>query len=176
MANKSRRRVKMVRAIEKSIMHPDIYGTINYRRMNEAQIKQYMHRYLLDCVSSLYKDDKKCNEDTSIKFAKSAVLWEGNVKTTINNLIFMGTQHRPDMVVEFPKYRIGIEVKKGNAGGVVREGIGQSIVYSTVFDFVICLVVDTSNDKKILNSVKSDKERQVVKSLWNEYNISFNVI
>jgi len=67
-------------------------------------------------------------------------------------------------------------VKKGKTGSAVRAGIGQAIVYTTKYDFVIYLFVDTSEGAKIKRSRNGRKERYVLNSLWENYNIHFSVL
>ena len=66
------------------------------------------------------------------------MLWEGDVNTTVNNFTFFGTQHRPDFVVKIDRLSVAVEVKKGETGSSLREGIGQSLelLYPSYF---ICI-------------------------------------
>ena len=103
-------------------------------------------------------------------------LYPEHAPTTVNNFVFFGVQHRPDFVVKIDGLKIAVEVKRGDSGSAVREGIGQSIVYAAAFDFVCHIFIDTSKDKKVLNSLQEPAERFFVKTLWNNYNIRFDVV
>jgi len=72
--------------------------------------------------------------------------------------------------------RIAFEIKKGNDSAAVRAGIGQSIVYSTQYDFVLYFFVDTTAGGDIYNAQSGEKEKQLIESLWNNYNIKFKVV
>ena len=88
----------------------------------------------------------------------------------------MGTMNRPDMVLEIDGNRIAIEFKRGDSGGALRSGIGQSLIYSTDYDFTVFLFIDTSFDGRIKNCSKSIKEEELVQDLWKRHNIKFIVI
>ena len=101
--------------------------------------------------------------------------WEGDVNTTVNHILFMGTRNRPDMVVEMNGIKIAIEFKKGKTGADLRAGIGQSLIYATHYDFVLYLFVDISDDKKIQNAQGGVNELSLTGELWDNYNIKFIV-
>jgi len=71
---------------------------------------------------------------------------------------------------------IAVEVKKGKNGSAVRQGFGQCVIYSSKYDFIVFLFVDTSDDKRILNSMGSEKEENICKSIWHNYNAMFRVV
>jgi hypothetical protein len=107
---------------------------------------------------------------------KKSLKWEGNVNTTINHILFMGTQNRPDMILEINGLKIAIEFKRGDKGSDLRSGIGQSMVYSTHYDFVLYLFIDTSKDKRIVNARGGVNETEFVELLWDQFNIKFVTI
>jgi hypothetical protein len=154
-----------------------IYKVINYREQNEDKIKQFIYPYLLEEVIKLYQGRFNISESTAEKRVRKDLKWEGNVDTTVENRLFLGTYHRPDMTIDFGNYiTIAIEIKRGKKGNTIREGIGQSIVYSTLFDFVVYLFIDTSKDKRIFNSYTGGRELELLESLYENYNIVFEVI
>ncbi|MBL7066977.1 MAG: hypothetical protein ISS29_03855 [Candidatus Marinimicrobia bacterium] len=103
--------------------------------------------------------------------------WEQNTKTTVSNFPFFSTNHRPDAVfIPYNNLRIAFEIKKGNNGNALRSGIGQSIVYSTQFDFVLYFFVDTSPGCDIKSNSSAKKEKELIYSLWNNYNIKFIIV
>ncbi len=178
-ARKSARRVRVVFQILDVLMSKHIFTTLNYRQKSEAYIKQYMHQPLQDRLIEVHRElTPKVSDATLAKKAQASLSWEGDVKTTINHVRFLGAQHRPDFKIEIEDMQIAVEIKRGEAGAAVREGIGQSLVYacSTDYDFVIYLLVDTSKDKKILKSLESDVEEGFVESLWQNYNVRFRVV
>ena len=108
--------------------------------------------------------------------ARTMIKWEGNVKTTVKNIHFMGTANRPDMTVDFDGVSIAIEFKKGDRGSALREGFGQSIIYSTAYDFVIYMFIDTSDEGKILNGSTAVTEQNFLDNLWENFNVKFTIV
>jgi hypothetical protein len=179
VARKSERRTWIIDQILDAMKSDEIFKTLDYRRKNENYIKQYMHQiiknHLLEIHSRLSPNQQK---GTLKRKVADSLMWEGDVKTTINNIRFLGAQHRPDFKIIVDGLKIAVEMKRGESGASVREGIGQSLVYaaSEDFDFVVYLFVDTSKDKKILDSLRREREQAFVRSLWERYNVRFNVV
>ena len=176
--SKSKKRIKIVESIASAISSNKIFDVIDYRRRNEDYIKQYMHQPLIDELEQLYKEfELTKSTDASIirQKAKNCLLWEGDVSTTVNNFTFFGTQHRPDFIVKIDSFQVAVEVKKGETGHSLREGIGQSLVYASQFDFVVYLYVDISKDKKIRDSATQPQEQELIDDLWKNHNVMFRV-
>ena len=176
--SKSKKRIKIVESIASAISSNKIFDVIDYRRRNEDYIKQYMHQPLIDELESLYKEfelTKSTDADIIRQKAKNCLLWEGDVSTTVNNFTFFGTQHRPDFIEKIDSFRVAVEVKKGETGHSLREGIGQSLVYASQFDFVVYLYVDISKDKKIRDSVRQPQEQRLMADLWKNHNVLFRI-
>tara|TARA_Y100001934_G_scaffold7805_1_gene10533 strand:- start:80 stop:622 length:543 start_codon:yes stop_codon:yes gene_type:complete len=177
--SKSKKRVKIVESIASAISSNKIFDVIDYRNRNEDYIKQYMHQPLISELEALYEDlelSKSTDKDLVRQKAKDCLLWEGDVNTTVNNFTFFGTQHRPDFVVKIDKLKVAVEVKKGESGSSLREGIGQSLVYASEFDFVVYLYVDISKDKKIRDSMGGSQEQELINDLWDSHNVLFQVV
>jgi hypothetical protein len=177
--SKSKRRIKIVKSIASAISSNKIFDVIDYRNRNEDYIKQYMHQPLISELEALYEDlelSKSADKELVKQKAKNCLLWEGDVTTTVNNFTIFGTQHRPDFVVKIDKLRVAVEVKKGETGHSLREGIGQSLVYSSEFDFVVYLYVDISKDKKIRDSMTGEREQELINDLWKRHNVLFQVV
>jgi hypothetical protein len=104
------------------------------------------------------------------------IKWEGNVKTTVRNIQFMGTANRPDMTLDISGVTIAIEFKKGNRGSALREGFGQSLIYSTVYDFVIYMFIDTSDESKIVNGATAVTEQKFLANIWDNFNVKFVIV
>jgi len=172
---KSTKRINELNKIMLALKSPDIYGVINYERQKEDMIKQYLHQPLLSAVKDILID-RGIVVKNALNRAKECLLWESNRTQTIKNLKMFGVGHRPDFVVKFNDMSIAVEIKRGNNGSGIREGIGQSIVYSQMFDFVVYLYIDTSKNKVILNSMNNDIEDLVVRNLWVNSNIMFDVV
>jgi len=181
---KTQRRVMIVDGIMDLLKSDIIYKTIKYRDRKESYIKQYMHRPFIGKLKEIHKQlSPGLTEKTISRKAKESLLWEGDKNTTINHFLFLGVQHRPDFIVQIDKLRIAVEVKRGESGGSIREGLGQSLVYASAFDFVCYIFVDISKDKKVKRSIEQQAGDQCVTSeqffiqkLWNDFNIRFDVV
>ncbi|MCS3940334.1 hypothetical protein GGP84_002986 [Salinibacter ruber] len=177
IAQKGKRREEIVDRILEAMSADEIYETLYLQRKSESEVKDRHFRALVDCMENVYKDFGGVTKEDSIsERAKDSVLWEGNPKTTINNIQFMGVQHRPDFEIQFEDLKIAVEVKLGDKGVDIRSGLGQSIVYAEEFDFVAYLFIDTSEDKKIEEGCEGKEEQMVINSLWKNYNIKFAIV
>ena len=173
--SKSQKRIEFIDLISEAITHDDIFGTINYKQQNEDQIKQFIYPHLVDSLTEYVVREKGIDKLAAKTQVKKNLKWEGNVNTTVNHILFMGTQNRPDMVLEMNGLKIAIEFKRGQSGSDLRSGIGQSMIYSTHYDFVLYLFVDASDDKRIKNAQGGVNETEFVELLWDQYNIKFIV-
>lgn len=174
--SKSQKRIELLDLVSESITQDDIFTVIDYRNKNEDQIKQFVYPHLVESLTDYLVKEGEVDRTRAKEKIQSALKWEGNVKTTINHILFMGTQNRPDMVLEINGLRIAIEFKRGEKGSDLRSGVGQSMIYSTHYDFVLYLFIDTSKDKKILNAQGGVNETEFVELLWDQFNIKFVVV
>ena len=175
-ASKGKRRAQLIRLVSEAITHDDIFGTINYRNKSEDEIKQFIYPHLDDRLVERELELRPHLTKAKAKGEiKKRLKWEGNVNTTVHHMLFMGTQNRPDMVLETDGIRVAIEFKRGDKGSDLRSGIGQSMIYATGYDFVIYMFVDTSQDKRIKNAQGGEKEAAFINMLWDRYNIKFTV-
>lgn len=175
-AKKTEKRLTIINTLMETLMSPEIFETIHYHRRNESYIKQFMYGPLLKAVRNIFKEVHGCSEKAASSKSRTALRWEGDKKTTVNNFVFFGTQHRPDFDIFFNDFKVAVEVKRGSSGSDVRSGIGQSLVYTTYYDFCIYLFIDTSKDKKILNASSSEREEVFSEALWVNNNIMFKVV
>lgn len=176
IAKKTDRRRKIVTAIMESLKHDEIFDRLKYKQKTESELQNRMAIPLNRAVAKLFEEFKGMNEDKAQATARIKFASEEDPNTTVSNFMFMGVQHRPDFTIEFGDINIAVEIKKGEAGKSVREGIGQSIVYSQHFDFVCYLYVDASADSRIKNALQQDREQEFVKDLWKNHNIMFGVV
>lgn len=176
LASKSKKRLEILEALTEGITHPEIFETIDYKKQSEDKIKQFMYPHVVDTMTEYLMAQKGISRSEAKVKVKDMLLWEGNVNTTVKNIMFMGTQNRPDMVFEISDLRVAIEIKRGKSGSDLRSGIGQSIIYSTHYDFVITLFIDTSDDKRVFNSRQGSNEINFTETLWKNYNIKFITI
>ena len=174
--SKSQKRIDFIDLISEAITHDDIFGTINYKNQNEDQIKQFIYPHLVDSLAGYIVENKGISKSDAKDQVKKNLKWEGDVNTTVNHILFMGTQNRPDMVLEMNGLKIAIEFKRGKKGSDLRSGFGQSMVYATHYDFVLYLFVDTTDDKRIFNATTGGNETEFIDNLWDLYNIKFIVV
>ena len=178
-AVKSSKRVNFIEDVVKLMKSNSFFS--DYVRRDRDTEGQIQKSIFLDLeVNKLPKaigkafglESKKAKEWVGENFA-----WEQKTTVTVNNFPFMATNHRPDAVLTIPGgRRIAIEIKKGQGGAEIRAGIGQAVVYSTQFDFVIYLFVDTTESRDIQSASGGEKEDQLISSLWEYYNIWFDVV
>jgi hypothetical protein len=175
-AQKSKKRENVIETICEAITHREIFETIDYKNQSEDKIKQFTYPILVNNLTEYLVKKRGKDRRRSWNFVKERLLWEGNIKTTVHHTRFMGTMNRPDMIFEIDAMRIAIEFKRGDSGGALRSGLGQSLIYSTDYDFTIFLFIDTSENGKIKNCRKSEEEESLIEDLWNRYNIKFIVV
>ena len=174
---KTKKAVAIIEGIVAALKSEMIFGKIPYQYQSEADIILFMHSVLLDGLKKIIQQmQPNLRASTIQKKADRSLFWETDKRTTINNIIFLGTQHRPDFLVDIYGQRIGVEIKRGDDGSSIRDGIGQSLVYSTTYDFVVYLFIDISPDKKIVRAYNEQTEMDMVDSLWQNYNIWFDVV
>lgn len=117
------------------------------------------------------------SQKKSTTIVKESFKWEQKITTPVPSFNFFATNHRPDAVLEInEELRIAIELKKGDSGQSLRDGIGQALVYSTQFNFIIYLFVDTTKALDIFSSFTGSKEQALINSLWKNYNVKFIVV
>ena len=176
ITSKSKNRLELLDMVTEAVTSDRIFETINYQTQSEDKIKQFMYPNILASFKKFLIEHRGLDANVADMKSKQSLLWEGNKKTTVKNMMFMATQNRPDMVVELGDVRIAIEIKRGETGSDLRSGFGQSMVYATVYDFVLYLFIDTSKDKKILNSSTGGNEVDFVETIWKNWNIRFAII
>ena len=176
LSSKSKNRIELLDYIAEGISTPEVFNTISYKNQSEDKIKQFIYPHLVDSLTEWIMQKKEFSRSLAKEKAKTMLKWEGNVNTTVNNMQFMGTANRPDMIVESNGLRIAIEFKKGTNGSDLRSGFGQSMIYSTVYDFVLYMFIDTTPDSRILNARTGIAEQKFVDDLWNNFNVKFVIV
>lgn len=176
LASKSKKRLDLLDAIQEGITTQDVFETIDYKSQGEDKIKQFIYPHLLDRITEYVSEKKGFSRGLAKQKARTMIKWEGNVNTTVKNIQFMGTSNRPDMTVESDGIKIAIEFKRGDRGSSLREGFGQSIVYSTSYDFVIYMFIDTSENGKIKNGSTAVTEQKFLENLWENFNVKFAIV
>jgi hypothetical protein len=176
LSSKSKSRIELLDFITEGVSTQEVFKTINYKTQSEDKIKHFIYPHLLDALTEWVMQKKDFSRALAKEKAKAMLKWEGNVNTTINHMQFMGTANRPDMIVETQDLRIAIEFKKGERGSDLRSGFGQCMIYSTSYDFVLYMFIDTTQDSKIAKSVHGIAEQQFLEGLWENFNIKFVIV
>lgn len=176
LASKSKKRIDLLESIQEGITTRDVFETIDYKSQSEDKIKQFIYPYLLAQLTEYVMDKKGFSKSLAKEKAKTMIKWEGNVNTTVKHIQFMGTSNRPDMTVESEGVTIAIEFKKGDRGSALREGFGQSMIYSTAYDFVMYMFIDTSLEGKIVNGSTAVNEQKFLQNLWDNFNVKFAIV
>ena len=161
-ASKSQKRIEFLDLISEAITHDDIFGTLNYKKKSEDQIKQFIYPHLVKDLTDYVVGQGQEDKEKAKEIVKSSINWEGDVNTTVSH-----------MTIEMNGMKIAIEFKKGKRGTDLRAGIGQSMIYATHYDFVLYLFVDISDDKRIQNAQGGVNELSLTGELWDNYNIKF---
>jgi len=174
----TQKRIKLLDAIVRKMERHELFSEIVSRKSDtERQIQKALFLRLQEELPKILQSHSAYTKDKALKIVRNGFLWEQNVNTTVNNFSFFATNHRPDSVLSIKdELRIAIEIKKGLNGSAMRSGIGQALVYSTQFDFVIYFFIDISPGNDIKSSFTGKKEKELINSLWKNYNIKFKVV
>lgn len=179
MSSKTKGREKIVSDII-NIMKGHEFFSSNVKRKDDESTIQKALFLRLEKGKELQKillENKVVNTtEKAEKIALKNFSYEQDSNTSVKQFITFGTQHRPDAVIDLGSFRIAIEIKKGTNGSSVRSGLGQSLLYSSEYDFVIFFLVDTTDGLNIKNSVTGEKEQNIISDLWNRYNVKFVVV
>jgi hypothetical protein len=178
-ANKSEKRTKLLNDIIEAMVSHEIFSDNVKRKDDEATIQKALF-LRLEKGKALQKILTENNVTTSTEKADAIALkkfaYEHDINTTVNQFSSFGTQHRPDAVLDLGDIRIAIEIKKGDNGSAIRAGLGQSLLYSHEYSFVVFFFVDTTPGLNIKNSITGEKEQEIINDLWNNHNVRFIVV
>ena len=81
-----------------------------------------------------------------------------------------------DDVIALATPWIAVEVKRVGSGSALREGIGQALVYSVKYDFVVVLAIDVTPDGGLKSSMNAPLERSFLELLWERHNARFAIV
>lgn len=176
LASKSKNRLAILDMIQDGISSDEIFESSDYESISEDKIKQRIYPSLLNKITDYVMEKKGFSRSLAREKAKTMINWDGASNTPVKNIKFMGTDNRPHMTVDIGGVNIAIEIKKGNRGSFLREGFGQSMIYSTIYDFVLCVFIDTSDNKKIMHGSSAITEQYFLDNIWENFNIKFVVV
>jgi hypothetical protein len=175
LASKSKNRIAILDMVQDGISthNQELFETTDYKNKSEDDIKKIIYPNLLNKVTEYVMGKKGFNRSLAREKAKTMIRWEGNTYNSVKPIHFMGIDSRPDMSLDINGVKVAIKFKKGNRGQELREGFGQSLIYSTVYDFVIYMFIDTSEDNRIINGAESVTEQRFLDNIWDNFNIKF---
>ncbi|MFA5618284.1 MAG: hypothetical protein WDK95_15750 [Syntrophorhabdaceae bacterium] len=176
--SKTNKRTDFIDAIFDCMKNHEYFSDdFDRRKEKEGGIQKVFFSKLERSLPKLYVDKLGKNSDEAQKMTKETFIYEKKKKIILHNFNYFGTSHRPDAQLEIDKnVSLVIEIKKGDKGTDIRAGIGQSLIYSQKYDFVLFVFVDTSPERTIRNAVTAEEEKSLINSLWDNYNIRFRVL
>lgn len=178
-ARKSKARTMIIDDLVNALTNRRTFDRLDLKHSSEDRIRSRLDEHLYEVLVAIHgKLAPTLSEDTIKEKAKRSLVWEGDATKTINNTRFLGTQHRPDFKLNIGSMQIAVEVKLGQIGSDIRDGVGQSLVYvgSGDYNFVIYLLADRSTDSKIYRSLSGPREAAFIQRLWDDFNIRFQVV
>lgn len=173
IASKSPKREEIINKIIDSLTSDKITKVLRPNHP-EKIYKAFMYPHLRDAIRDLYIQYRNYPKDKAEEHAKKSIIAEIDRSKTLHAFTFLGTKHRPDIILKFENTTIAIEIKVGDSGTSIREGIGQSIVYTTHYGFCIYVFIDSTR-KDIVGGVEK-KEKELIDELWENHNIRFIIV
>jgi hypothetical protein len=175
IGRKTQKRILMIDHIMRALTSPNVHTRVNPKNP-EVLIQSFLLPELRKEIKNVYRSVyPEQREVTIARKSDEALHSECDISTPVHHIEFLGVRHRPDFVVEIDGTQIAIEVKRGSSGADVRSGLGQSLVYTTVYDFVCYLFIDVSPNRDIASSLKGPEESFLFEKLWEDFNIKFAV-
>ena len=147
----------------------------NITGKSELQIQAEIRPLLIQFLEKYFK---KLGYKDYISKANKSFYWEGQEgvygkerKTTF------AARNYPDFIITQP-YLIAVEYKQALTGSIVKQGIGQSIMHTLCeeFHYVYYLFHDGNKDKKIINSIKNEREKFIIDKIWTDFNVFLRLI
>ena len=175
---RSTKRINLINAIIETMLKHEIFSDIVSRKKDtESQIQKALFLRLQKKLPEILTNVYGLSLKRASQITQAGFMWEQKLSTVVSHFDFFATKHRPDSILEIANdMRIAIEIKKGSTGSSIRAGIGQSLVYATQFNFVIYFFVDITPGLDIKNSMTAKREANLMQSLWDNYNIKFQVV
>lgn len=169
LASKSKNRLELLDIIQEGVNVEDTSLSID-------KIKQNSYPSLLESVSRWVADKKGFSGGLAKEKAKTMIKFESSKTTGARNMHFMGTSNKPTLTVDSAGIKVAIEFVKGSRGSDLREAIGQSMIYSTAYDFVLCVFIDGTEDGRIKGGSTSITEHYFLNNLWDNFNVKFTLV
>ena len=172
-AVKSQKRVDLINSIIDDIKNHEKFDNNIKRTSPEKEIqKDIFQRLEKKSLKSIVQNYLDCSTKHAEEIVTKKFKWESDKNTTLHNFNRFGINHRADATLEIDGFTIAIEIKKDN----IKEGIGQSLLYSSVYDFVIFVFVDHTADFSVKNSLSRTEENDIINKLWDAHNIKIEIV
>jgi hypothetical protein len=169
---KTAARMKIINRIVSSLSNEKVFKGVLVENWNEKELSIQLNNFLREGMKKIFKDLYPHQTVGKIeKRVDKAILWERASDKTIRANPIFGTRHRPDFAVHIRDLKIAVEIKKGGGGDSLRGGIGQCLIYSMDYDFVIYLYIDVSDGRTVKTNSAGERESYLIRSLWERYNI-----
>ena len=169
MKKKSTKVVKFVQGL-----HEFLVNNPQFRRRtkgkSEIQIQTEIRPLIIDYLCRYFRDEGYAD---AVAKANKSFYWEGQEGSFgKQRSTTFGARNYPDFIITSP-YLVAIEYKQSENGSSVKQGIGQSIMYTLCGDFhyVYYLFHDESAGKKIEKSITNKAESFVIDKMWRDFNI-----
>ena len=177
-ARKSVRREKVVDAILGGLKSQKIYKTLDYGRKASPTLRSTFTGLFsigcAGCARTCTRTSGGTKRGTGREPRSACTGRATSIRDQQPALLKLPA--RPNFKVNFEDLEVAVEIKRGESGAAVREGLGQAVVYAQRFDFVVYLFIDTSKDKKVLASMEGTQERSLIETLSDTFNIRFDVV
>ena len=131
------------------------------KNVEEKVGQSQLSSVILDHLEAYFHDYKD-----PMQKAIEAFYWEGHQKRKGVAKMIFGGRNYPDMIIYEP-YRIAIEYKLTDSGSVVKQGIGQCMMYtlSGEHDFSLLIYHDRSNEQAIRKASEKREEKLIIEEL-----------
>jgi hypothetical protein len=169
MKKKSEKVLEFLRGLHEHIIKDPLFRKVTAKKRESeihTELRSMIDRYLENYFEKegfVHARNKAINSH----------YWEGQEKKFKKEKpAVFGTKNYPDFYITEP-YLVAIEYKKGSCGAAVKQGIGQSMMHTLCgeFDYVYFLFQDESKEQKILNSIVKSPESEIIKGVWENYNV-----
>ncbi len=125
--------------------------------VGQSQLSNVIHKYLEKYFQNFKNPSRKAAEEC---------YWEGQRKRDGAAKMIFGGRNYPDLIIYSP-YRIAIEYKLHKSGSLVKQGIGQCMMYtmSGEYDFALLVYHDRTKEKTICSASKKQQEKLIIEEL-----------
>jgi len=145
------------------------------RGKRESEIQRELYPLIVEYVADYYE---RAGYKYPQRKAADAVYWEGqDHKSKEPKRSVFAARSYPDFIIRAP-YRIAIEYKQSTSGSLMKQCIGQGLMYimSEDYDFAYLLFDDQSKSKAILKSMAHPRERSIAERMWKDFNMKMQIL